>query len=429
MIFAVLLLWTFVLFGRPQDFFPVLAPLRPALVLGVLSAAIMMLGHTSTRLADLLRMKETKHYVLFYLVMIAGIPLSYYRGQSFKFLFLTYLSNMLFYCLVLLQVDTLKKVKQLFLTISVSVLFYASLSLAHGQILKGRFFAGKMYDPNDLAFFLVSLFPLGFLFIVEGRGVKKVLALAMIGVALATMLLTGSRGGLIGLASILLVLFFGKKGNSLFTTAHKTVLLLVAVAAVLVQASRINVERFATLGQLGQDYNITSEEGRLTIWRRGLELAVRNPVFGVGADCFPQAIGEMREKQGGSPTWQVAHNAYLQVLTEAGVPAFLLFLSVIAATYRNFSRIQTAEVRSTAARELNAVTGALALGFIACLTTAFFLSQAYSILFTLFFALGTVVRRLHHAMEAAAEPGPGNALPDSRFAPPPPFGSAPSVTP
>jgi O-antigen ligase len=428
MTFALLTLWTFVLFGRPQDFFPALAPLRPALVLGVLSAGALFLQGGGTRIAELLRIRETKHYLLFYLVLIAGIPLSYYRGHSFKFLLLTYLSNMLFYFMVLFQVDSLKKVKQLFFTISLSVLFYASLSLVHGQFLKGRFFAGTMYDSNDLAFFLVSLFPLAFPFAVEARGgVKKLLAFGMIGVAMGTMLLTGSRGGLVGLASLLLVVLFGKKGNSLFKRSHKTLLVLVAVAAVLVQASRINIERFASLGQLSQDYNITAEEGRLTIWKRGLELAVRNPVFGVGADCFPQAIGEMREQQGGSPKWQVAHNAYLQVLAEAGVPAFILFLSVIIATFRNFSQVQTAVAATSVGRELNGIAGALSLGFIACLTTAFFLSQAYSILFTLFFAFGTAVRRLYQAMEVSAEPG--SALPDTPFAATPSFEKVPPVSP
>jgi O-antigen ligase len=428
MTFALLSLWTFVLFGRPQDFFPALAPLRPALLLGALSAAAMLLQARSTRLADVLGVRETRQYLLFYLVLIAGIPFSLYRGHSFTFLFLTYLSNMLFYFMVLLQVDTLKKLKQLLLTISASVLFYASFSLVHGRFLKGRFGAGSMYDPNDLAFFLVSLFPLGFSFILAGQGgVRKVLALGMTGVAVGTMLLTGSRGGLIGLAALLLAVLFGKKGSSLFKPSHKAVLVLVAVAAVAVQAGRINVERFATLGRLDQDYNVTAEEGRISIWKRGLALALRHPFLGVGADCFPQAIGEMRERQGGSPTWQVAHNAYLQVLAEGGVAAFLLFLSVIAAAYRSFAQVRTAAGASSAGRELNAIAGALSLGFIACLTTAFFLSQAYSILFTLFFAFGTVVRRLSRAMEAPA--APGVALPGTLFAADPAFAKAPPAAP
>lgn len=404
MTFLLFSLWTFVLFGRPQDFFPALAPVRPALTLGLLTAIALLLGKRTIKVGDLLRVRETKLYLLFYLVLLAGIPVSFYRGQSLKFLFLTYLGNMLFYAMVLFQVDSLKRIKQLFFTISLSVLFYASLSLVKGQFLKGRFFAGKMYDPNDLAFFLVSLFPLGILFIVQRGGLKKMLALATVGLAIATVLLTASRGGLLGLATVLAVLLLARTGNPLSRPPQKMALVLIAAAAIAVQASKINVERYATLGELGRDYNVTAEDGRLTIWRRGLELVARNPVFGVGADCFPQAIGEMREKQGGSPMWQVAHNAYLQIAAEAGLPGLFLFLAAVTATYRSLSRARGMPAGSDEARELATIAGALSIGFIACLTTAFFLSQAYSILFTLFFALGTAVERLQR-QQAGVEAG------------------------
>ncbi len=414
MSFFVFSLWTFVLFGRPQDFIPVLAAARPALALGLLSVLAVLLGGRPVPLSTVFGSRETRLYLLFYAVLLAGIPLSFYPGQSLRFLLLTYLANMLFYGMALVHVDSLKRLKQLFFTISLSVLFYAALSLVTGQFLKGRFSAGKMYDPNDLAFFLVSLFPLGIVFIARDQGaLKKWLAMTTVALAIGTVLLTASRGGLLGLAAVLAVLLFAKTGNPLSKPSQKMMLALVAVAVLIVQAGRINVERYATLGELGQDYNVTSEDGRLTIWKRGLNLVLSHPVFGTGVDCFPQAIGELREKQGGSPMWQVAHNAYLQIAAEAGIPGLLLFLSVIAATYRSLADARSLRAASPAAEELKTVAGALSIGFIACLTTAFFLSQAYSILFTLFFALGTSVHRLQletasgPAQEAAPRSSPG----------------------
>jgi O-antigen ligase len=138
------------------------------------------------------------------------------------------------------------------------------------------------------------------------------------------------------------------------------------------------------------DYNHTSETGRLQIWSRGLDYMLQNPILGVGPDNFPVAEGTLspfaeRQQWGIGVRWNAAHNAFIQIGAELGLPGLVLFISIIACAFgalrragRNESR--AAEAGSQAARVTPALTASL-LGFV---VGAFFLSLAYSeMLYTL----------------------------------------------
>ena len=208
MAFKIFTLWTFILIGRPQDFFPILIPLRLALVFTIITLVATFIGSKRLSFEELLKSGESKKYVLFYLIMIIGIPFAYHRREAFNYVFLLYLSNILFFYIFLIQVDSLKKLKSIIFTICLCAFFYSIFSLAMGSFSHGRFSFGAMYDPNDLAYFLVSLFPLGIFYIVHDEGFfKKIIAIITVCVSIVTILLTGSRGGLLGLLAVFILFF------------------------------------------------------------------------------------------------------------------------------------------------------------------------------------------------------------------------------
>jgi len=72
--------------------------------------------------------------------------------------------------------------------------------------------------------------------------------------------------------------------------------------------------------------------GRLRLWERALELARRDPVRGVGIGMFYKNSAVPEEKAGqeaASPVRQNAHNWYLQLLAELGLPGLALMLCLI----------------------------------------------------------------------------------------------------
>jgi len=77
---------------------------------------------------------------------------------------------------------------------------------------------------------------------------------------------------------------------------------------------------------------VQTVNGRLSLWKRALELAWRDPVAGAGIGSFYRN-SDASEEQGGekaaTAVRQNAHNWYLQLLAELGLPGFLLMLGLV----------------------------------------------------------------------------------------------------
>jgi len=387
------LIWTFVLIARPQDFFPFLVALRPALIVTILMMAISFFNNKINITHNILTSNQVKKYFLLYFIIIIGVPFSLNRGRSVEFIIFEYLSNILYFYLFFVYINSREKLKNVLFVICLSTLFYAGLSLLYSGPFTGRFSYGTMYDPNDFAYLLVSLFPLS-LYFLRGKesGYKKIIAAITIVLSLAVIVMTGSRGGLLGLLIVLLLLFFTRFG--LLKRPHKVLLFIILIAALSAYSEKIDIRRYKSLFDIQRDYNVTSEAGRLTVWKRGIELALMNPFTGVGANCFPVAIGYYREKLRVLPRWQTAHNSYLLILTELGFFGFIIFISMILSAIRIFLVCARQGSSSTNHQPIMAMSNVIFLAFSGSLVCAFFLSQAYSIILTLFFAFSAVLQDL-----------------------------------
>jgi O-antigen ligase len=406
MTFRLFLLLTFFLIGRPQDFLTFLAPLRPTLILTIVTFALTLQGNRKA-INEAFRSKESKKFALFYLMMILSIPLAVHRRIAFEFAILVYLSNILYFYIFLINVDSARKLKTVIFVICCSVLFYSALGLIRGNDSTGslateramdqeininpeeRLYFG-IYDPNDLAFFLVSLFPLAILFIVSKEGLlKKAVGMITLGMSIVIILLTGSRGGLLGLLCFA-ALFFLKQSGSIKRSTKMFVMVL-GMVVIVVFGYKINMERFTSLTNVSSDYNVTGEGGRLEIWKKSVLLIASNPVTGVGVNCFAKALGDLRADMGELPKWQSPHNSYVQVATETGLLGFFFFYSVIVQALKNFSLIVKSNIDSDEGRELKVIATTIQIGFVSSLIVAFFLTQAYNIIFVLYLAFSMVL--------------------------------------
>lgn len=387
-------LWAFVLLGRPQDLLPVLQPIRPAVLFAIITLVFVFFKTGGMQLFSIFKQSETKRYMFFYLVMIAGIPFAYHRKMAFDFIFLIYLMNILFFLVFLLEVNSMKRLKTIILIITISTFLYSVFGLTKGSFSQGRFLIyGAMFDPNDIAYVLLSLFPLCFFYIVHKEGfLKRLLAIISIGASIILILFTGSRAGVIGLITLFLLLLFTKLEKVRWL--YKVAFLIALFILYFLYEDKINIERYMTIIDIESDYNITDEFGRTQIWKRAYQLITENPLTGVGANCFPMALGYLREDLFLIPQWQAAHNSYIQIITETGLIGFILFLSIIISSIKNFLRVKNLKVITKEASELKTIGGLLFLGFIGHNIVAFFLSQGYSIFFTLFFAFSAALSRL-----------------------------------
>ena len=164
-----------------------------------------------------------------------------------------------------------------------------------------------------------------------------------------------------------------------------------AVCAVFLMASPINTERYLTIFSIENDYNIQSESGRLGIWKIGWRVFLENPFTGVGVGCFSTAVGLDRQfRDAGSRGWQTAHNSVVQIGTETGFFGLLLFFLLSVNVFRIFWKVRKKALN----HNLKKMAEMGFIGFVGLFSSGLFLSQAYSIYFTFYFALSAIVNQM-----------------------------------
>jgi len=383
---------TYAVVGRPNDYIVALVPFRIALVMTAITTAVTLLLHKPGS-GNPFRHREAKLYLVLYGAMLFGIPFAMHRGVTFDLVVITYASNMIYFLLFVTHVTTQERLRQILWVLVVGALLFTAFGLAFGTVRQDRFFIGSgMYDPNDAAYVELALLPFALCIVLGSSGVIRrgaSLASALLGTLVA--LYTGSRGGLLGYLTFLILFLNLKIG--ILKPIHKIMLLVVVAIAVVMNADKINTERFMTLTDIQSDYNYAEEWGRTDVWKNGVIMFLKDPLTGVGANNFAMAIAARRESFGLLPKWQAPHNSFVQILTEVGIVGFVAWILLIHASAKTYWHLRKRS-GSAESGELAVWAGVLFAGFIAQLVSASFLTMGYSIFFTVYFALAVAMRQI-----------------------------------
>lgn len=221
-------------------------------------------------------------------------------------------------------------------------------------------YIGVFADPNDLAMLFVCCFPLMF-YLASQSG--KLLKLFWWSGAVALgfgVYLTDSRGGLLGILAIV-----GVWSSRSLGKVATGVLAAIALPA-LIAATRLS----------NLDAGEESAAGRVDAWYTALELFQHSPLTGVGFGLFTE-YNDL-----------TAHNSWLLVLAELGLPGYVLWYCAFAFSMQQLWMIAHAPTQASqpAADIVDDRRFATALLYsgIGVLVTAFFLSRSYSVLMFLF---------------------------------------------
>jgi probable O-glycosylation ligase (exosortase A-associated) len=237
-------------------------------------------------------------------------------------------------------------------------------------ILKGgaRFDQGPggfFTDNNSFAVGLCMVIPM-LVALAQTEASRWVRAACYTGVALsvATVIFTFSRGGLLTLG----VVAIGLAARS----RHRLLaLLLVAVVAVGVLAASTELrqrylQRAATIADYEDD---ESAQGRLASWQTCWRVFLDHPVLGVGPDNLVAVYWRYNPR---GDRFRVAHNAYLEMLSESGLPALLLFLAAFGVSLWRLERL-----RRGGDPWFATLAGMLEVSLLAYLAGSVFLNLAY----------------------------------------------------
>ena len=386
--------------GRVNALFPVLLPLRPLLVAAVLAVALYMLQQSGVRRVDRLRSPTTACLLALLLWTALSVPGALNQGVAFQAL-TDHVAKSVIMCLVLAgSVRSVRDVERLSLVYFGVTVVYAAVMLERFRLeADWRRSHLETYDANDVATLIASAMPLGLYFVLGWRRpLLRLLAVVGLVVLAVGEVRSGSRGGFL---AVLAVAAFVLLRFTAVPARARLVGVVVILAVSLGTASERYWTQMRTIANPDQDYNATSQTGRLQTWRRGLAYMASHPVLGVGAANFPVAEGTISprargQERGYGVPWLAAHNSFIQVGAELGIPGLLLFVGLLASTFALLRRVSRRALRaSPPATGVSRLAQSLMAALVGFVVGAFFLSLAYSdMLYTLValaVALGKVV--------------------------------------
>lgn len=387
-VFFLFCLWAFVVLCRPQDIFPILAPLRPALTMAVLTLGIVFIRYKDIAAPPFFRERQVKYYTALLAIMVLGIPFSLYARLSFMFVFTEYINVILFFFVFYMIVNSVKRLSMIILISCLGIGLYSAFALSEFVPGTGRLSFGGMFDPNDIAYFVLGFLPMNLIFISRENPVWiRTACLGCLGMGILLIFYSGSRAGLLafGAASVLLLL------SSSRTIRFSMKAAFVIMCLVFVSFSSIDTERYGTLLEIEDDYNIHHETGRLALWKIGARALLDNPITGVGVRNYAYAVGLDREARGAETLrWQTAHNSVIQIGTETGIVGLILFLLMSV----NVLRILKQAKKTTSDERLMKISEMGIIGFVGLFVSGLFLSQAYSFYWAFYIALSASVSQI-----------------------------------
>ena len=368
--------------GRIQELIPGLSSLYLGKVVFGLAALCYL---TSSRQHDesLLSFPQVRYILYFFAIGVCAVPGSFWPTHSFEFMFYSFTASLLMIFLIIKLVVYYRDLCKVLWGLVCSLAALGIVAVFFGGT--GRASASGTYDPNDLALIMVMFVPLVYFMFQRETGVRKLLLLGVNILMLVTVLATQSRGGFIGLCVVLLLILIRER-VSLSRIIFGGVALLLVVSFL---SPTGYWERMQTIGS-EEDYNKEGGGGRIDIWKRGLTLVRKNPLLGVGPVAFPFAEGttHMDKATGNSGKWSEAHNTFLQVLAEFGIPGFVIYLMMIFSSIKALRMIRSGLPEES---DLLWLTNGLEMSFYGFMATGFFVSQAYSPGFFLLIGLSAAV--------------------------------------
>jgi len=310
------------IFLRPQDHFPLLTVVRPALLIAVPTLIAITLNFKQFNFRYL-----TSLLPLVALLAVMLISAALANDQAVAFHAVIEMAKLTVgMAMVVLCIKSDRELGVVFLLMAMAIAVLAVEGLINsatgeylwrnGAIIGPRRGIGLFGNPN--VFSLVSTFGVIFwwhLFKTWRSLALRIIALFLLLVCMEAVVLTFSRSGLVVLLVILLFIF-------LFDRPRRIVLLLFAAFTIMMSTAPEEFqERVQTVVQ-ANDYD-GSMQGRYSSWDASVKLFLEKPLFGVGQKNF---LTEYRRIAPNQDKYKDPHNMFLIVLSEAGLFGILAYL-------------------------------------------------------------------------------------------------------
>ncbi len=375
----------FFLYVRIYENFLFLIPFQLTRIFMLLAMAgfIMKAGNSAFHKKPLIKENTMKWFLILQLMTIASVVYSVWAANTINKFIATNVRIIITFVLFASLLYNKKQVQLFVKTIYFCMFFFSIrifLAFKAGSYIfdsgtKRIVGVGTLAssDPNDVALVMGMTIPLGLHYLIVKKGMKRIFYLGLFLSILCALVVTGSRGGLLGLGMGTITFFamLYRKQKAKFVGI---IALLLMVAVVFLPQQYKN--RFMSMFN-EQEYSHTDQRhGRVAVWKRSFNAFMKRPI-GYGGANSVIAEGGVKRAQGVTGKWMVIHNSYLQMGLEIGVLGLIIYLMFLKSGFDNLRYV----INKTGAnkdRESEVLACALIGGLTAFLVSGMFLSQAYN---------------------------------------------------
>ena len=360
--------------------------------LGMIGLAVAMMRLAQGTEADIFRSAQAKLFLGLYLgVLFAGLL----SGSGFLAIS-RYLAFMLFMPFVLVSVRTQDDLRRVLYVVALAFIIVFPYAIRQMFRYGGRLGVG-LSETNYFAANLVLVIPIAFaIAAVHGDPFKRKLWAAAGGVLVLALFLTSSRGGFLGLLVAGLVYAYRRKG-----LRGALILLVCLMCAALPTGIGGRMVATFTQGESEVAGLEQSNRAHTALFWAGLRMIADAPITGVGPENFKalslQYAPELTKSY-------IAHNTYLELAAETGIPVLVLFLLLVATALHSLNRA-TKLTGTPEARQLAGWAEGLRCGLLGFLVSGAFISAQYEKMFWVVVFASIVVGRLveRHERQIAIE--------------------------
>ena len=287
-------------------------------------------------------------------------------------------------------VNSPKRLRILFWTIALSLGFYAFKNGVFGLLgaRADRGPGGMIEDNNAFALALCMNFP--FLFYLgkdEKNPTVKRIFLGLSFLNVIAVMITFSRGGFITMAVVFMLLIW--KSSHRFLVP---ILIPLGFFAFFLMAPASYIERIKGITTAAQED--PSAQGRLFAWKAGYRMVRAKPVIGVGYENFVPMYIYYRSSPDERP--RVAHNTYVQMAAETGLPTFVVFLGIILLTFLSIRRVRRKAKKAFGDSWFIRYADCIEVSILGYMAGGMFLNEAH---FDLFYTLVALMIALETILE------------------------------
>ncbi|MFN6964141.1 MAG: O-antigen ligase family protein [Pyrinomonadaceae bacterium] len=259
---------------------------------------------------------------------------------------------LVFFSVTLTTLDSAKRIQRFVAVLTVFGAVFAFFAILQGVLSPAKIYGiyerqfatpyGSFVNRHNFAAYMEMTIavPLAMLLtgaVARDKRLLYVTAIALMGIAL---LLSGSRGGLVALLAEIAILLFltttSRTAKGIAIKAALAIALLIAViGGAIFVGGESSLSRFA---ETAGSEDVSSN--RTHIWDVTVEVIRQNLPLGAGIGAFDTAYTRY-DTSSGLERVEQAHNDYLQVLADAGVPGLVIgiaFLVVFIAEVKRVSR-------------------------------------------------------------------------------------------